>query len=47
MWIHYYSFKNKPDLPNTLCRKTAKRIEYTIYKNKVTCKRCLFLMEDL
>jgi len=44
-WIHYSSFKNKPELPNTLCGKTARRIEYTCDQNNVTCKRCLELMK--
>lgn len=45
-WIHYSSFKNRPEQPTTLCGKKVVRIEDTTDKDKVTCRRCLELMEE-
>lgn len=46
-WIHMISGKCRPEDPNTLCGKTAVRISSTTDKSKVTCKRCLEIIEKL
>lgn len=45
-WIHMVSGKCRPEDPNTLCGKTARRILSTTDKSKVTCKRCLEIIEQ-
>lgn len=45
-WVHMVSGKCRPEDPNTLCGKTARRISSTTDKSRATCKRCLEIMKE-